>query len=218
MSVSILIPTYNRTKFSQLISLNIMTQTYPLIKEILIADDGENKLTIDTTIKTTILYFQVERMSIGKKRNFLKSKADGDYLVHMDTDDFYNPDYISNCIFNLLLTGKQLTGSSDMIMYNKNNTFKQSCIYINYINEATMVYTKEYAKNNNFSETNAGEGVSFCIPKFITDTRIDDIMVCICHNSITVDKNTWLLEKYKINFNMDKYIKHLELLSTIDDI
>ena len=185
MSVSILIPTYNRTKFSQLISLNIMIQTYPLIKEIIIADDGENKLLIDTSIKTTILYFQVERMSIGKKRNFLKSKASGDYLVHMDTDDFYNPDYISNCIFNLLLTGKQLTGSSDMIMCklfgsaqiagdscklfgsaqiagdscHKNNVqrlpdglsnapvlFKQSCIFINFINEATMVYTKEYAK------------------------------------------------------------------------
>ena len=54
MSVSILIPTYNRSKFSSLISFNIQSQSYPLIKEIIIADDGQNKLTLDTSIQITV--------------------------------------------------------------------------------------------------------------------------------------------------------------------
>ena len=218
MSVSILIPTYNRSKFSNLISHNIQCQTYPLIKEIIIADDGENKLTLDTSIQITVLYFKVDRMSIGEKRNFLKSKASSDYLVHMDTDDFYNPDYISNSIFNLLLSGKQLTGSSDMVMYGEGNTYKQICIFINYINEATMVYTRKYALENNFKESNSGEGIEFCNIKDIVDTPIEDIMICICHNANTVDKTQWMKEEYKQNVNMEKYIKHLEILSNINDI
>ena len=43
-SVDILIPTYNRKKFEGLISLNINKQTYPLIKNVIIADDSQDNL------------------------------------------------------------------------------------------------------------------------------------------------------------------------------
>ena len=213
MSVSILIPTYNRKHFETLINLNIKSQSYPLIKEIIIADDGEETLNLD--LPYTILYYKVDRMSIGEKRNFLKSKASGDYLIHMDTDDFYNPDYISNSVFNLISTGKQLSGSADMIMYSGQKTYMLRCIYLTHLNEATLCYTKKYAKENDFSEANSSEGLSFCKLKDINELSIENIMVCICHQKNTVDKKVWIQDKYLVDFDLKKYKNHLELLSNI---
>jgi len=216
MSVSILIPTFNRKKFNELISLNINSQTYPLIKEIIIADDGDSEQRLNIKSNYTILYYVVDRMTIGEKRNFLKSKAISYYLIHMDTDDFYNPDYISNSIFNLIICNKNLTGSSDMIMYKNNNTYSQSCIYLDFLNEATMCYTKEYSNNHNFNEVNSNEGLSFCNIPDIIETPIENIMICICHANNTVDKTNWLTKQYEKEIDLTIYKNHLELLSTFN--
>ena len=209
MSVSILIPTYNRKHFSKLISLNINSQTYPLIKEVIVADDGDEKINLD--IQHTLLYYKVERMSIGEKRNFLKNKASGDYLIHFDTDDFYNPNYISNSVYNLIKSGKQLSGSSDMIMYDGKSTYTQSCIYLNYINEATMCYTKTYSKLHDFKCKNSSEGLDFCELKHINQLNIKDIMICLCHKGNTIDKSVWLKDGYKQEIDMSIYKNHLNL-------
>tara|TARA_R110000868_G_scaffold163412_2_gene395619 strand:+ start:294 stop:956 length:663 start_codon:yes stop_codon:yes gene_type:complete len=217
MSVTILIPTYNRFKFSELISLNINLQTYPLIKEIIIGDDGNQDERLNIKCKYSVLYFIVPKMSIGAKRNYLKSKATTEYLIHMDTDDFYNPDYISNCIFNLLKHGKQLTGSSDMLMINSKNLscYNQSCIYMNLLNEATLCYTKEYSNKNNFSNNMSSEGIIFCKCEDIIETPIEDIMICITHDENTVSKNSWLIKEYEHNIDLTNYKNHLEILSNI---
>ena len=101
-SVDILIPTYQRKKFEKLISLNISNQTYPLIKNVIIADDSNDNLHLD--INYSVLSYKVERMSIGAKRNFLLSKSTSRYVVFMDTDDMYHPDYISHSIHTLLMS------------------------------------------------------------------------------------------------------------------
>jgi glycosyltransferase involved in cell wall biosynthesis len=209
MSVSILIPTYNRKHFEALIELNIKLQTYPLIKEIIIADDGDEKLNLD--LPYTLLYYKVERMTIGSKRNFLKSKASGDYLIHMDTDDFYNPDYVGDSVFNLIHTGKSLSGSSDMLLYDGENTYSQSCIFLDYLNEATMCYTKKYADTHHFSIQNSSEGLNFCDVKHIAELNIKHIMICIAHDTNTINKKTWCVDKYKANIDMSIYKKMLDL-------
>ena len=44
--VTILIPTFNRAKFSKLIVHNINCQTYPCIEKIIVADDGDELLDL----------------------------------------------------------------------------------------------------------------------------------------------------------------------------
>ena len=217
MDVSILVPTFNRKSFSKLISLNINTQSYPFIKEIIIADDGEDSERLVLDVPFTVLYYKVPRMSVGEKRNFLISKASGDYLVHMDTDDFYNKEYLSSSIFNLIKSGKGLSGSSDMLMLDASSskTYKQRCINLDMINEATMVYTKAYSAANKFSNKMTSEGIDFCIMRDIIETRIDDIMVCIAHQSNTVDKKPWVDKQYEESIDMTRYKSHLEIISRL---
>jgi len=217
MYVSVLIPTFNRKAFSQLISLNIRSQSYPFIKEVIVADDGEDSERLVLDVPFTVLYYKVPRMPIGEKRNFLISKATGDYLAHFDTDDIYHRNHLSTSIFNLIKSGKGLSGSSDMIMLDTatNKTYKQRCINMDMLNEATMVYTRKYADANKFSNTMSSEGISFCKIADIVETRIEDIMVCLCHKTNTVDKNPWVDEKYEEQIDMERYKAHLDLISQL---
>ena len=215
MYVSIIIPTFNRTKFSDLISLNIKQQDYPFIKEIIIADDGDDNERLVLDVPYTVLYYKVPRCSIGEKRNFLTSKATGDYICNMDTDDFYNPSYISTSIFNLIKSGKKVSGSSDMLLLHDGKTYKQRCIYLDLLNEATLVFTKEYATTHKFSNAMSSEGKGFLTGSLadIYETPIEDIMICLAHKNNTVNKLPWTDEKYLTNIDMTKYKDHIKILS-----
>ena len=215
MYVSILIPTFNRRRFSELITHNILTQTYPFIKEVIVADDGYDDERLNLKLPYSVLYYKVPRMTIGDKRNFLMSKASGDYLAHFDTDDMYSRDYLSSSIFNLIKTGKGLSGSSDMLMMDTATkaTYKQRCINIDMINEATMCYTKSYADTHKFSNTMSSEGISFCEIKEITETPIEEIMICLAHDSNTVSKKQWVTDAYKSPIDMTWFKQHLEIIS-----
>ena len=77
-------------------------------------------------------------MTIGTKRNFLLEKSTSRFAVFMDTDDFYNKEYISESIYNLLDTSKSISGTSAMLMYSNNQYYKLNCLYLHALNEATI--------------------------------------------------------------------------------
>jgi glycosyltransferase involved in cell wall biosynthesis len=200
-TVSILIPYFNRKKFEKLIEYNIKCQTYPFIKEIIIADDStEPGQTLQLDIPFELRYLKCKRMTIGAKRNYLKKHAEGDILVHMDTDDVYNPCYVQNIVNTITSNNCPVTGSSDMLFINMttNWTGRQSCMYINMLNEATMGYTKEYANNHHYQDRSHSENESFTTEYWkIYETPIQDIMICVCHGGNTVDKNVWQTDQFK---------------------
>ena len=214
-SVDILIPTYQRKKFEGLISLNINKQTYPLIKNVIIADDSNDNLHLD--INYSVLNYKVERMSIGAKRNFLLSKATSRYVVFMDTDDMYHPDYISHSIHTLLMSGKSITGTSDMLMYYQEQTYRLSCIFFHAINEATLVIDTHNVKLK-FKEQNSSEGLEPLKNHIgdIVQTDINKVMCCLCHQENTIDKKIWIKERYKTEFNTSEYDEHLKIISSLN--
>jgi glycosyltransferase involved in cell wall biosynthesis len=201
MSVSIVIPYYNRKKFEKLIEYNIKSQTYPNIKEVIIADDSDKpNQTLKFDIPYALHYHKVKRMSIGAKRNFLKKQATGEYICHMDTDDAYNPFYIQNCMDTIVNKSCEVTGSSDMLFYNNatNWTGKQSCLYINMLNEATMMYSKKYADDHHYADRSHSENETFTNEYWkIRETPIENIMVCFNHSNNTVDKSIWEKDQFK---------------------
>ena len=210
-SATILIPTFNRARFSKLIIHNINCQTYPCIEKVIVADDGDEPLDL-TGCKYQVEYIKIKRVSIGQKRNFLKSRATTEFCCFMDTDDFYHEDYISNSIFSLLKTGKDVTGSADMIMFDGRRVYRQSCCFLNMLNEATLVFRTSY--NGMFDASSKGEGRHF-LNKLgsIVEGDIEKIMICVCHNSNTVEKSSWLIDKYLTTYKLlDPYKEHMTKL------
>ena len=102
-----------------------------------------------------------------------------------------------------------------MLDASSSKTYKQRCINLDMINEATMVYTKAYSAANKFSNKMTSEGIDFCIMRDIIETRIDDIMVCIAHQSNTVDKKPWVDKQYEESIDMTRYKSHLEIISRL---
>lgn len=194
-SVDILIPTYNRKKFSKEIVDNINRQDYPFINRIIVADDGECGKLDMTGCKYVVEYFNVPRMTIGTKRNFLMSKAKSYYMANMDTDDFYQDCYISSCIFNLLKSGKSITGSADMICQRDNEKILHRCVYLHLLNEATIVCQRE--TDRRYGDTSKGEGGNFLegYENDIIETDINKIMICLVHSENTVDKSSLFNKK-----------------------
>jgi len=195
MSVSICVPTYNRKKFEKLIEYNINCQTYSQIKEVIIADDGDEELVLD--IPYPIQYIKLpKRITIGAKRNLLACKATSDYICHMDTDDIYHPMYIMYGI-NSLKEGYGLFGSSCMLITFPEHDWKvcaSVCYDLHKINEATMIYKKSFWKEARFSNSSQAEGQPFLKGREtqIFSGDISNIMVCIAHDTNTISKQKWL--------------------------
>ena len=215
MSVSIVIPTYNRKLFERLIEYNINSQDYFNIIEIIVLDDSDIDRPLCIRSVIPIRYYTVPRMTIGMKRNCGVKLAHGDYICFIDTDDFYAPDYISYSIFEMETNNKTIAGSADMNMWDGKQFYKQRCMFLHLLNEATMVFKK--SAWSRFADTNSNEAVPFLEKNMnnIVETNIDRVMCCVCHKNNTVDKTAWLNDKYKSSV-LSQYSKHIEIYSSLN--
>lgn len=229
-NVSILMPTYNRNKFIELILHNITSQTYPKNKlEWVIIDDGEEKLINDENKIRNIIfpiklkYIRINpkhKLKIGEKRNYLVKYCSYDYCINIDDDDIYLNNYILKSILFLLAKKKDLVGSNQMIFYfPKHQTFtKISCRAKRQIHEATMCFKKKHwMKTGGFKKTNGSEG-SKMIDKFeenVYNINIDGLMYCLCHENNSYPKDSFLHKK-PVNLRLE-YIKNKIIKKIFDN-
>lgn len=194
MSCSIIIPTFNRKKFERLIEFNIKTQTYPHILEVIVGDDGLESQRLDLKIPYPVVYIQCKRMSIGEKRNLLAEKAKGEFIAHMDSDDLYFPQYIESSIQLMKDKKKNATGTSDMIfLFKDGHCGSMRNALLSMANEATLVYRKSFWEQGKFSKAQSNEGIPFLEGRHweVGHSFIPNVMICLCHDENTVDKNVW---------------------------
>jgi glycosyltransferase involved in cell wall biosynthesis len=206
--VSILTPTYNRGMFEKLMLRNWNAIDYPRDKlEWIIVDDSDDKkLSLNTQSfnSKNIRYIKInDKLTLGKKRNFLASLARGSILVHMDDDDFYPPENVISRVKSLLLSdGKECVGCNKTLCYDLINdqtfeAFDPSTEFPNIpctISESTLAYTKEFWKSQQYDDSDT---YAECL-KFI-ENRSDEIILIpyifvvtqLSHNSNTIKR--WML-------------------------
>lgn len=223
MSVSILIPYYNRYKFKELIEYNINSQDYNNIKEVIVMDDSDEEEVLTLKCNYPVKIYRIFRTSIGQKRNKLIKHCSSKYGVFMDTDDFYLPNYISHSI-ELLKNNKgaEVVGSADMLFYfSKTNNFSSMCcLKMHLIHEATLCCNAKWFKNNiKFLNSNSGEGQGLKgFEKFIVESDINECMVCLCHSGNTINKDGWNKGENEVLEKLikPKIINHLNIISRIN--
>ena len=165
-SVSIVVPTWNRRKFLPLLLRHFERQTYPHEDmELIIADDGDDPIedllaasryySADRGQNSPIRYHRFDsKITQGAKRNFLNDQARGEYIIAMDDDDWYGPDYVSSIVNTLDSTDKLICGSSGINCYypQLNAIFALGPYGANHTHNHFMAYRRAYLANHRYDD------------------------------------------------------------------
>lgn len=92
VKVSVIIPTYNRADLLPEAIDSVLAQTWKEI-EIIVVDDGSTDRTEETVRRydDRVRYFYKENGGPSSARNFGVSKAHGDLIAFLDSDDMWEP-------------------------------------------------------------------------------------------------------------------------------
>lgn len=94
---SIIIPTYNRADLIGLTLDSVLAQTFGQL-EILVVDDGSQDNTAEVVSRFTaphLHYFHKENAERGAARNYGLARAQGNYVIFLDSDDRLHPNHLA---------------------------------------------------------------------------------------------------------------------------
>lgn len=100
--VSIIIPCYNDAQYIEQSVQSALDQIYPY-KEIIVVDDGSNVETKAVLQKlepqiTKLITQEQENQGQSSARNFGINQAKGEYILVLDSDDFFEPTFAKKAI------------------------------------------------------------------------------------------------------------------------
>ena len=158
-TVTLCTPTFNRRPFIPMMLKCFDHQNYPKDKiEWLIVDDGTDKIEDLVSHIPQIKYFKFdEKMTLGKKRNFLNDKATGDIIIFIDDDDYYPPERISHAVKTLTESKALCAGSSEMFIYFKHisKMYKFGPYGPNHATAASFAFKRELLSQTRFDDVSS---------------------------------------------------------------
>lgn len=201
-TISILTPTHERHTFLPYLAHMVRAQTAPLASiEWVVVDDSAQSFadwfytcSLQRRLHRITYVHLPYKVTIGCKRNLVKTLATGQYLIHMDDDDYYAPNYVET-MMQMFASKDQptLLGATtiylmfpDSLYLYKSGPFRQ-----NHSCAGAMSYTKAYANTHHFDN----RATSREEPSFIQNnsmmqiTNIYNINMVFVHANNTVSKD-----------------------------
>jgi len=214
--VSICTPTFNRRPFIPFMIKCFEHQTYPKDKmEWIIVDDGFDPIEDLVKHIPCVKYYRYDKkMTLGKKRNIMNSKASGSIIVYMDDDDYYPPERVKHAVETLQANPRALcAGTSEMHVYFKHisQMYQFGPYGPNHSTAATFAFRRELLTQTKYDETSclAEERVflkEYTIPFVQLDPCKSILVISHAHNSF--DKRTLLEEPNQFVKVSPKIVSH----------
>lgn len=164
--VSAILPTRGRHQWANEAIGYFLAQTYPN-KELVIWDDLEEPSFMEIP-KAASVYCQSADRDIGRKRNLCCSKANGEIIWHLDSDDWSAPERMADQVRVLEESGKQLTGYHTVMFYgehlSEDEKYQRYFCSTNWAVGTSLCFTKSWWKSHPFPENkqnNTGEDSDF---------------------------------------------------------
>lgn len=159
--VSILIPTRDRPKFLKQLLSAIYHQTYPRdLLELVIIDDGRHSIAhILPSSGIKLIYRYLDKpITIGNKRQQLKTLATGDIMVCMDDDDYYPPERVSHAVETLQKHPKvEFAFAPTFLLYRPlRKTVYKSGPWLKNWGHATFAFTRRFAETHHYHLDDTG--------------------------------------------------------------
>jgi len=213
MSVSITTCLYRRVEFLPNLIAMVRAQDYPhALTEWLLLDDSPEPTALFKTLPlhsaqregvhafdldgiAVYYYHQATKIPLGAKRNILNQKAQGDYIVIFDDDDYYPPTRISHGVARLREhPGLALAGANRMYMAFGPLIYEVGPYGPNHATGASLMYTRQYAQTHRFDGTNVAEESPFTNhwtePLVPLDSR--QSLLAMAHGRNTINKWDYL--------------------------
>jgi glycosyltransferase involved in cell wall biosynthesis len=119
-TVSVIIPVYNGRRTIRKCLSSLVRQGYG-VKEIIVIDDGSTDDTRDIVREFGVKLLRQEHKGPGAARNLGVSKAAGEIIVFVDSDEYCGEDYVKNLIRPILESKTIGTVSTDVHVANADN-------------------------------------------------------------------------------------------------
>lgn len=239
--VSVIIPMYNSEKYIKNTIDSVLKQTYT-DWELIIVDDGsnDNSVTIVNTLKNDKIKLIVSNNNgASNARNLGISKASGEYITFLDSDDLYDKEYLEKLIaydnYDLVICGiKRIVNKNseafcakfayDDIPSNILDIIKSGMLN----SPVNKLYKKAIIDKHDIrfdTKMEIGEDYNFNF-RYLEYCRsvkcIDDLLYCylIRNDSISSKKVNDVLNKRKINIDLtEEYLRRYGLdLSLVDNM
>lgn len=168
--VSIVCVTRDRRSFMPILKYSYMIQSYPEDKlELIIVDDGDDSIEDTLFGVPNVTYVRLdEKKTIGEKRNIGVKKAMYDVIAFMDDDDVYpNNSILERTAMMLKSPAKECAFCTVIPCYD----ITKYCSFMNAppitlpmsqrVSEATLIFTRKFWEERQFSDVQIAEGDSF---------------------------------------------------------
>ena len=154
-------PTRGRSELAQRAVECFLSQTY-VEKELVILDDADSPSfpgPMPHVIYTGVQYHRLNhRYTIGAKRNMCCSRANGDILIHWDSDDWSHPERIADQVERLATSPIGFTGYHSMLFEDLDTGKKwKYCGDPHYALGTSFCYTREFWEAHPFPDVNKAE-------------------------------------------------------------
>lgn len=223
--ISIVIPCYNDAGFIEQAVNSALNQTYKY-KEVIVVDDGSNAITKEILKRldsTKVKLITQENSGQGRARNVGIDKANGDYILVLDSDDYFEPTFcqkafeifkssgneikIVSCYANLILdNGKRLK-------YKPKGGTIQDFLFFNQVLGTSMFKREDWRNSGGYDESmrNGFEDWEFFIRLLKDGGKAIVIQETLYNYRKRLDSTTQKANEKK--YELTKYIilKHREL-------
>lgn len=214
--VSVIIPAYNAERFIGRSLDSVIKQTYPAV-EIIIIDDGSSDNTASVCRgymdrHEHIRYIRKQNGGVSSARNEGIKAASGYYICFLDSDDTYEPDFISilvnkitqdnrdfaYCLFRKIHFDNHTTQS---VCYDNTDTVITDFLNFDYFDICCLMLKKEFLDKNNIifdSSMVVGEDVLFilkCLNKG-SFSYIKEYLYNYIYHSESLMNKKWKKEDY----------------------
>ena len=211
--ISIIVPVYNAEKYLDKCIASLVNQTKQELEIVLINDgstDNSEKI-IKKYKDTRIKYFKNKNQGIGKTRNFGIEKANGKYIMFVDSDDYIELDTchllfekaekekLDLVICDFYREFDDGTKIEEKLQRFETTTLKETPKLINIINMSpwNKIYKAEMIKHNKiyFPEKLKYEDTPFVFLAIDNAKKIGKINKCLNHYMIHDNSETTVRDK-----------------------
>lgn len=130
--ISVIIPIYNTEEYLEKCVKSIINQTYKNI-EIILINDGSTSINCVSICKNfekiydNVIFYNKKNNGVSETRNFGIEKANGKYLLFIDSDDWIEEDYIKILYQNIKQNDLSICSYKQVFdNYDLNNDIKKS--------------------------------------------------------------------------------------------